>query len=460
MSRRDLLRNVPPKEISRRDMLKMAGLGVAGTVVVAACQAKQEGPTKMTVVHRREYFREMEELYAAAVTEWAKENNVEMEVSTVAAEAFEDFVAKMVAAVKAGSPPDLVYHIRLVQQLYFVDALEKVTDTVNEAIKMYGKPPYEQEVENLIEGDWWGIPFTVHGGGWFTRRDVFEANGIDVTTLKTYDEWRDACLTVSDPPNEMYGWGFTVNRSGDGRGLIEGVIQHWGGHYTDAGLTKLTFNSPETVAAVQWLTDIYAGEKWAKMLPPGIMAWTDMSNNEAYLAGNIAATSNAASVYAKAKADGNPVFEDTYVPWPPVGPTGEELIGGGGGQHNILKGAKEQELAKELALHMLKPEVFVPISLISAGLFLPAYHKYYEMDEVKKEFEAAPNLQTMGQMAQGNHPGSSWPAEPNAFFDAIAAENVLCDMLQRTITDGISPADAVKEAEDRIAQIAEEMQVF
>lgn len=55
---------------------------------------------------------------------------------------------------------------------------------------------------------------------------------------------------------------------------------------------------------------------------------------------------------------------------------------------------------------------------------------------------------------------SFWPAEPNAFFDALAAENILCDMMQRTITDGISPADAVAEAEERMAQIADEMQAL
>ena len=82
------------------------------------------------------------------------------------------------------------------------------------------------------------------------------------------------------------------------------------------------------------------------------------------------------------------------------------------------------------------------------------------LEQVKAEFDADPNLQTMGKTAQGEHPGSSWPAEPNAFFDAISAQNILCDMMQRTITDGLSPADAVKEAEERIARIADEMEAL
>jgi multiple sugar transport system substrate-binding protein len=450
-----------PKKVSRREMLKLLGVGAAGAIAMSACRVALPGQRrKMTVVHRREYFKEMEDLYAAAVTKWAEENNVELEISTVAAEATEDFVAKMVAAVEAGNPPDLCYHIRLVKQLYFMDAVESVDDAVNDAIELYGDPPFGQRFENFIDGEWRGIPFMVHGGGQFARRDILEAGGIDPASLKTYDQRREAFLQISKPAEEMYGWGVTVNRSGDGNGFVENVIQNWGGHYTDADLTQLTFNSPETVAAVEWLTEIYAADKWAPMLPPGIMSWTDSSNNEAYLAGNVAYTHNAASVYAQAKADGNPVFGNTVVLWPAQGPTGQDLISGGGGQHNIFKGAKQVALAKELALHMLKPEVFVPISTVSAGLFLPAYAKYYEMDEVKQQFEADPNLQLMGQTAQGQHPGSSWPADPNPFFDAIAAQAILTDMMARTITEGMKPADAVKEAEDRIALIADEMQVF
>ena len=466
---------VPKSRISRREMLKWMGMSVVGAAALGACApipaappapAPAETPAppkekpKMTVVHRREYFKEMEVLFADAVTKWAAENNVDVEVSTVGAEAFEDFVAKLAASVEAGNPPDLVYHIRLVQQLYFLNALEPVTDAVNKAEELYGPAPYLQKILNFMDGEWWGIPYMVHGSGQFARRDVFEANGIDPDTLETYDQRREGCLAVSKPEEEMYGWGLTVNRSGDGTGFIINVINCWGGHITDKEMTQLTFNSPETVAAVEWLTEIYTADKYAPMLPPGIMSWTDASNNEAYLAGNIAYTHNAASVYAKAKADKNPVFEKTVVLKEALGPTGQRLSGASGGQFNIPKGAKQVALAKELALHMLKPEVFLPISAISAGLFLPSYTGYYQMEEVKKAFEADPNLARMGEAALGDYPGMPWPADPNPFFDAIDAQTILTDMMAQTIVQGVKPADAVKQAADRMAQIAEEMQVF
>ncbi len=194
----------------------------------------------------------------------------------------------------------------------------------------------------------------------------------------TFDDLRDTALAISDPGEERYGWGMTVNSGGDATGLIQAIIHNWGGQIVDADLTAITFNSPETVDAVAWLTEVFVNDAYADMIPPGILAWTDSSNNEAWLAGNIGLTKNAASVYAKGKADGNPIFEDTMITDPIIGPYGEPLTGGDGAQFNIPKGAANPTQAAELALHMLTPDVFLPISLISAGLFLPAYVNMYD----------------------------------------------------------------------------------
>jgi multiple sugar transport system substrate-binding protein len=258
----------------------------------------------------------------------------------------------------------------------------------------------------------------------------------------------------------MFGWGLTVNRSGDGTGFIASVIHNWGGSITDADMTQLIFNSPETVAAVEWLTEVYTAEQWAPMLPPGVISWTDASNNEAYLAGNVAYTHNAASVYANAKQDNPEIYEATVVLPEATGPLGERLSGSSGGQFIIARGAPNVEPAKELALYMLQPSVFLPMSTISAGLFLPSYAGYYEMPEVQAEFEADPNLARMGESTLGNYPGLPYPAQPSPYFDAIDAQTILTDMMAQTVTQGVAPADAVSQAHDRMAQIAEEMQVF
>jgi len=459
--------------LSRRQALKLMGVS-ASMAALAACvapaapsggaasegaAAPAQAPSSMVVAHRAEYFQEMETIFAEAVKAWGAENNVEVETTVVAAEATQDFVPKTIAAVEAGNPPDFIYHVRLTQQLYFYEALQSVSDTVEQAIAEYGQPSSGHSRNNMIDGEWWAVPYINNGGGSFARRSLFEDIGVDpLTDLATFDQIREACLELSNPSEELYGWGRTVNKGGDGQGTVTDILQNWDVHITNADMTELTFNSPEAVAAVEWLADVYTSEQYAPMLPPGILAWTDSSNNEAYLAGNIAYTANAGSVYAKAKADGNPLFEDTVVLNVPIGPRGEQLISGGGdGQMYIPTGAKATDLAKELALHMLNPDIFLPISLVSAGLFLPAYDNYYSMESVVAAFEADPNIRRMGEQRQGDFVGLSDPADPNPYFDALQAQSVFNDMILEVITQGISPAEAVANAEGRMRQIGEEM---
>jgi len=467
--------------VSRRTALKVMG-GFASAAALAACavpatpaapaaETGSEGgdaPAQVTgtmvVAHRREYFAKMEELFAQAVADWGAANGIDVETTTVAAEATQDFVPKLLAQVQAGDPPDLVYHIRLMQALWAQNALEPVTDAAEAMIELYGQPAQGQINVGIIDGEWWGIPYMMHGSGQFGRRSKFAELGVEpdavASSFPTYDDRRDAALAMSKPDEEFYGWGSTVNSGGDATGFIEGVIQNWGGHYTDEGITEVTFDSPETVDAVQWIADIFTTDQYAPMLPPGIMAWDDSSNNEAFLSGTIGFTLNAASIYAKAKADGNPIFDDTVVLETAVGPLGEKHESGQGGQFIIPFGAANPGPAKDLAAYMLTPAVFMPMSLESAGLFLPAYTNYYDMQEVVAAFAADPNLETMGRAQLGDFLGASWPAQPSPMFDAIAAQAVLTDMMAQIIAQGMTPADAVAQAAERIHGIGQEAGYF
>ena len=150
------------------------------------------------------------------------------------------------------------------------------------------------------------------------------------------------------PSKKVWGWGVTINKSGDGHGVIMAAIQTFGGRIVDETGQKVTFNSPETVAAVKWLAETYTAEKYKPMLPPGIESWTDPSNNEAFLAGKIALTSNAFSVYATAKSENNPIFPNTAVLHFPIANDGTVLGGGGSGWFTIFTARpRTSTLAKE-----------------------------------------------------------------------------------------------------------------
>lgn len=466
--------NIRNKKISRRNFLRTtAGTGAAllasGVPVFAQDPTATPVPPptatpaplpvgaagKLTVIHRTEYFEVVQTMFRDSVVAFADDKGIELDISTANPEIFGDFTAKMLAAVQAGNPPDLGYHQLSIQQMYALDIVEDVTDVVEQAIALYGAPvPRIAEFNAKIDGKWWGIPFMAGTGAWFARRDVFEAHDIDVYSLDTWDKRRDAALAVSDPDNNMWGWGLSINRSGDAHGFILGVIQGFGGAFTDETGLIVNFNTPETVAAVEWLNETYTSDKYAPMRPPGVESWTDTGNNEAYLAGTIALTTNQPSVYAAAKANGNPVFENTAVLHGPKTLDGRLMESGLSGWITIFKGAPNLALAKELAVKLLDPANITPMAANGGGLFLPAYEGLWtpELTEADPNFEVFREIILNPDIFYGR----SHPARPNALIDAIDGAAITSQMMANVVTGRMTPAEAVADAHAQIVQIFEE----
>lgn len=456
-------------KITRRRMLRNsaaagAGLVAAGSGVRAFAQdAEQELPVgasgKLTVIHRTEYFEAAQTAFRGILENFASANSVELDASTTNPESFGDFLGKMTAAVRAGNPPDIAYTTNVsIAQMHLLDLVEDVSDVVDEAVSRYGNimAGINAAKNGQFDGRWKAIPFIANATGYFMRGDKLAEKGIDPESLVGYEERRQAALDISDPDNEFWGWGLTTNQSGDGFGNAISIIQYFGGHYTDESGMIVEFNSPETVAAVEWIAETYdRNGKYAPMLPPGVESWGDISNNEAYLAGNIGYTHNAFSVYAQSKRDAVSFFKDIVLLPAPIGLNGVDQNGGvTGGWLTIFKGAPNVDLAKELALELLNPENFNQMSSVAGGLIMPAYENLWTDELVA----ADPNFAILKRQVSVEDPflGQSWPANPNAAIDAIRAQGVTEQMCGNAISGRMSPAEAVADAHQKIVDIFEE----
>ncbi|MBZ0300281.1 MAG: ABC transporter substrate-binding protein, partial [Anaerolineae bacterium] len=382
-----------------------------------------------------------------------------LDISTANSEAFGDFLGKMQAAVAAGNPPDLAYQSNISNaQMDLLGLLEDVTGVVDEAVGRYGAimRGTNAEANGKLNGAWKAVPFISNTTGYFARGDKLAEIGVEPADLVTWDQRRDACLQMSNADEEFWGWGLTPNQSGDGYGYLMLVINSFGGHFTDETGQIVQFDSPETLAAVEWLAETYNRDgMYGPMLPPGIESWTDISNNEVYLAGNIGYTHNAFSVYAQAKRDSNPVFPNTVLLRAPQGPSGMIHDGGGiGGWINIFSGAPNIDLAKQLTLALLDPANFNQMSSVAGGLFMPAYENLWT-DEL---LAADPNFAVIKEQVSVESPwiGASWPAQPNAAIAAIQAASVPNQMMANIISGRMNPAEAVTDAHKQIVDIFEE----
>jgi multiple sugar transport system substrate-binding protein len=283
-----------------------------------------------------------------------------------------------------------------------------------------------------------------------------QEKGIELRDFYTWEEMRDIALEISDPAQRRFGWGLTVNRSGDANGLIESIINGYGGAISSNDGTKVTFNSPETVEAVAFLGDIYTNEKYKPMLPPGIESWTDSSNNENWLAGILGYTRNQYSVYADSKSTNNPVHANTHPFIDCIGPaTDRPLLFGQSQAFVIFKGVQNPDLAKVVAKYLVSGTPLLGVAKEAHGLAMPAWQKVWDSDPFYTNGDPAfPALRKITEqpLPLTTTTGYAFPQTPSPGQQASVAGYLLTDMMQ-AVVQGTPAATAVAETHDRMVQI-------
>ncbi|MEV6301202.1 extracellular solute-binding protein [Actinoplanes sp. NPDC051861] len=461
---------------SRRGFLGM-GVGVLGAAGLAACGDTAETPagvvpevpkelldaaaslkgSSMGMLSQKLYSTAANEALDASIKKFADSTGTKIENSLVQADAG-DVVAKIHAEVEGGVARDLAFMTdsRFVAQFQALGDLEDVTDVVEALTAKYGEPCAEAKNFCVFDGKWYAIPYHFIGIGSFLRKDWMQEKGIAPKDVYTWEELRDLCLEISDPAKRRFGWGMTVNRSGDANGLIEALINSYGGAIATNDGKKVTFNSPETVQAVTFLGDVYTNPKYKSMLPPGVASWTDTSNNENWLAGVLGYTRNSFSVYADSKTKKNPVYGNTHVFSDCVGPaTDKSLLLGQSQGFTIFKGAKNAELAKLVAQYLVTAPALVGVAKEAPGLALPAWEKVWDADPFFAGGDPAfPMLRNMSQqpLPLKTKNGLSFPQKASAGQQAVVAAYVLTDMMQQVV-QGAAPAQAVTAAHAKMVQI-------
>ena len=197
------------------------------------------------------------------------------------------------------------------------------------------------------------------------------------------------------------------------------------------------------------------------MLPPGVNAWTDPSNNEAYLAGKTFFTSNAGTMFATAVVNNNPVADDTFLIPPPagIGPAARSLAGAGDSMNwYLMRGVRNREAAEQLIRHLLSPEVQRELYRISVGYVYPAYEWGWEEPELKASDAGTHVTDVWRQYLthESKYTGvGSYPAPPNPWVQSLESSNFWTDMFGEVL-GGKPVPEALANAHDRAVRVFKE----
>jgi len=450
---------VDRKQLSRRHFLKLTG-GAVGVIAVAACTpfARRAGTTAddqpvvpaaetsaLWVLHNEDLHPGYSQFIRAHIETYAAENDLALDVGyTGELAGTGPEIEKLAAAAQTGDAPDVWLGTTNVFQLFQAGALHPVSDLVAEVITQHGDVNPRPQAETRIQGDFYGVPLHVRSNGGWARRDVFEAAGIVIDEIRLYSDLAEACLAVSRPAAGFWGFGITVNSSGDGGWFIQRVLTGWGAQWVDETGERVLVDSPEMVAAVQWLADLYTDPAWEPMLPTDVLEWNDASNNEAYFTETIAYTQNAGTLYARAASDGLPVKDVTVFHPPCGGPVRQEFNGLGSLNCLHINGSQNLDHARGLILSFFDDRVMRGLYAHAETYALPAYRTMWHWDLIAGH-PISSGLETVALDPSG-YTGLAYPGPQTAQIGAVSTAALPVQMVLNVVTGQMTAAESVMNA--------------
>jgi multiple sugar transport system substrate-binding protein len=324
-------------------------------------------------------------------------------------------------------------------------ALRDVSKIATDLARAKGGLLPTAEAYTKVDGKFLAVPRYSMISVFYIRKDIMDAKGLKPP--KVYDpDVIEFAKKAQDPAKDLYGFGQTLNRSDDGDGFMENILWDYGGSTWDKdGKPALaTSNFKANLDALKFAVETITKHK---IQPPGVMGWTDVSNNEAYMAGKIVTTNNGASLYFAMVAKKHDLGPKTLLVLTPGGPAGS-FVTASCYNWGIFQKSKQADLCEDLIRWLEDEGRFSEYLKVSVGQAGPVYKGRVDNPYWKSD----PNFNAILQNILKSVP-LGYPGPVTSAAAEMRGEHVLTDMAGRVVTGGLSPEAALKEAHARVEEI-------
>ncbi|NRF95521.1 extracellular solute-binding protein [Paenibacillus frigoriresistens] len=390
--------------------------------------------TKLIFWDKSEYVKEYNDSQKERVAQFSKEFNVDVEYVAIPPA---DLKTKLLAAVEAGNPPDLLLADDFVAK-QFVGNNQLVE--ISDILKKYDFREDSKKYAYALEG-WYEVPVYHNPNVMYVRKDKVAEKNLELP--KTWDDVKKVAKAINDPKNNFYGLGFQLGGGGDSNGRIENLIRTFGTDLVDKD-GKVTVNTPEALEAIKYDTSFFT----EKLTPPGAVTGDDSWNNTAYLNGQVGIIFNSSSVYAAMRKEKPELLNNTQImPWP-AGP--KRQFGSGGGTVFVMfnKG-KNIENAKKYIDYFFNKDFYGKLIEKLNGLAVPVLNgfentEFWQKPENKGWFDASKNIVPLGD-----------PGPPDARASQVISEYILPKAVQSIVVNNVDPKKALDEIEKNYKRVYE-----
>lgn len=284
-----------------------------------------------------------------------------------------------------------------------------------------------------VDGVRYMAPFQVSFPALFYNATLMEEAGLDPENPPaTYSELFDAARALA-PYSEGVPLAIPTDTLADW--IVQAAVQSAGGTFIDEE-GRPGFDSPEGVAGLD-LYGLPAREGLTDIVPYDDLPAVFVTGTTPLVISTIAGTAQLAEAIGDA-------FEWGVAPMP-ITDGGEARFPAGGNGWLILSGDPcERRYATELVAEMLSPDVLEEALRVSS--YVPVDR---EVRERLLADDSIPDQQQVGYSYEGSFtPWGGWPGDT-----APEANQIIFDMTQRIVGEGVPVEEAVDEASSKISEL-------
>jgi len=353
--------------------------------------------------------------------------------------------ARITSAIQSGSGADIIQALHNWPHLY-AGSVTDVSDVAEEIATQQGGYYDVFPVVTKDANGWLAVPWCALGILLCYRKSWFDEIG-HTSFPDTWARYREAGKLLKAKGRPI---GQTLGHAyGDALVFSYPYLWSWGGKEVEADGKTVALDSKETLESVKFMTGF-----WKDAHDEGGLAWDDSSNNRAFLAGTICATSNAASIYIESlrKPDayqtekGTPLKDDIRHAAYPRGSAGVATLHLAQ-SHMIMKYSKNQKAAKDFLRWASSRPVFEKWFVSQKGFSTPAgrewaKHPMWNEDPVMTPFRDV--------ILTARAPG--WPGPSGRKAAEVVSKYIITDMYAKAV-QGMPAEDAVKWAHAELVKI-------
>jgi len=338
--------------LSRRDFLTRSGLIVAGSAglapILSACAGGGGGgggggsSSQIKILLWSHFVPQYDKWFDGWAKQWGDKNKVTVVVDHINQA---DLPARTAAEFAAKSGHDLIEWIT--PPSAYEPSVYDMSDVVNEVVGKYGDqiPFCKLSSFNPHTNKYYGFCHTWTPDPGDYRKSLWSAVGMP-NGPTTWDELLTGGTQIQQQKKVRMGIG--MSSEVDSNMAARALIWSYGGSVQDAN-ENVTLNSPETVAAVEYMAKLYKQTMSAE-----VFSWTAASNNQGLVAGQLSYILNSISAYRSAQTTNKTVADDIYFLPALKGPGGTGLAS----QHVVRsyimpKWAKNVDKCKQYLLDLV-----------------------------------------------------------------------------------------------------------